>query len=155
MSGSSFKCCSNLSALEPSSCGAKGAHFLMEMCQGIRNWEKLLFAIHALAQGASEHVTAIKKRERKCTELADVSGSVPALAGICSRRTSWQSCRCTVQCWAKTEHSSSRVRNWTGLEIWTCGFFLEYILIYINIHKIHKFSFSVGFSILSDGKERI
>lgn len=43
----------------------------------------------ALAQGAAEHVTAIKKRETKCTELADVSGSVPVLAGICSWRMSW------------------------------------------------------------------
>ena len=89
MSSSSFKCCSNLSTFEPSSCGARGVPFLMEMCQGIWNWEKLLCAIHALAHSASEHVTVIKKRERNCTELADVTDSLLALAGICSRRASW------------------------------------------------------------------
>lgn len=90
MGSSSFKCCSNLSTFEPSSCGARGVHFLMEMCQGIRSWEKLLYAIHALAHSVSEHVTAIKKSKRNCTELADVTGSLPALAGICSWRASWR-----------------------------------------------------------------
>lgn len=62
---------------------------MMEMCQGIWNGEELLYAIHALAHSASERVTAIKKVERNCTELADVTGSLPALAGICSQRASW------------------------------------------------------------------
>lgn len=89
MSSSSFKCCSNLSTLEPSSCSVRGVHFLMEMCQGIWNGEELLYAIHALAHSASEHVTAIKKGERNCTELADDTGSLPVLAGICSKKASW------------------------------------------------------------------
>lgn len=87
----------------------RGAHFRMEMCQGTRNWEKLLFAIHALALGVAEHVTAIKKRERKCTELADVRGSAPVLAGVCSGSRAgrswdhcWQSCLCTVHCWTNS-----------------------------------------------------
>lgn len=88
MSSSSFRCCSNLSACEPSSCGARGVHFLMEMRQSIRSWEKLLCARHALAHSAPEHVTAIKKRERNCTELAAVTGSLPALAWVCSGRAS-------------------------------------------------------------------
>lgn len=41
MGSSSFKRCSNLSTFEPSSCGARGVHFLMEMCQGIWSWEKI------------------------------------------------------------------------------------------------------------------
>lgn len=35
-----------------------------------------------------EHVRAIKKRERNCIELADVTGSLPTLAGICVRNVS-------------------------------------------------------------------
>lgn len=88
VSSSNFKCCSNLSTFKPSSCRTRGVHFLMKMCQGTWNWEKLLCVIHALAHSTSEHVTAIKKRERNCTELEDVTGSLPVLAGICSWRVS-------------------------------------------------------------------
>lgn len=108
MSSSSFKCCSNLSTFEPSSCGARGVHFLMEMRQGIWNWEKLLCAIHALAHSASEHVTAIKKRERNCTELADVTGSLPELAWICSWRAS---CRITASLLAEVPPYSTTPRK--------------------------------------------
>lgn len=51
-------------------------------------WEKLLYATHALAHRASKHVTTIKKGERNCTKLADVTGSLPVLARICSGRAS-------------------------------------------------------------------
>lgn len=57
------------------------------MRQGIWNWEEWLRAIHALAHSAPEHVTAIKGRERSCSELAAVAG-LPALAGTCSARAS-------------------------------------------------------------------
>lgn len=60
----------------------------MEMCQGIWNWGKLLYVIHALAQSASEHVIEIKKRERNYPELAGVTGSLPELARIYSQRAS-------------------------------------------------------------------
>lgn len=108
MSSSSFKCCSNLSTFEPSSCSARGVHFLMEMRQGIWNREKLLCAIHALAHSASEHVTAIKKRERNCTELADVTGSLPALAWIRSWRAS---CRITASLLAEVPPYSTTPRK--------------------------------------------
>lgn len=88
MNSSSFKCCSNLSTFEPSSCGARGVHFGMEMCQGIWNWEKLLRAIHALAHSTPELVTVIEERERSCPELAAVTSGLPALATTRSGRAS-------------------------------------------------------------------
>lgn len=149
MSGSSSKCCSNLSALEPPTCGVRGAHFLMEICQGIPCAKACFLQCmpwHGVLLNMSQW---LKKRERKCPELADVSGSVPVLAGVCSQRPS---------CWILGSllaevpvhravldkgHRGRKVRNWAGWEVWDCGLFLEYII----------FFFSAGFSILNDDRK--
>lgn len=92
---SMYKYCFILSTFEASICSMIGVPLLMDMCQGLWNREKLLYAMHALAHRVSKHVTAIKK-ERNCTELADVTGSLLVLARICSGRVSERSKGC---CW--------------------------------------------------------
>lgn len=56
----------------------------------------------------------------------------------------WWRCLCTAQCWTKPKHSSKSMGNEVVLEILGLWAFVNVL-----------FSFSVGFTVLNDGKERI